>query len=57
MEVPFVEHNISRSPEARRKFKEKGYEFVPVIEAGESVIVEYTGEPQLIEVLHKEGYL
>ncbi len=56
MEVPYDERNI-RDREYRRQFKEKGYEFVPIIEAGGSVIVEYTGVPQLIEVLHKEGYM
>ncbi len=57
MDVPHIERNISSDREARSEFAEKGYEFVPVIEAGESVIIEYTGEPQLIEALAKEGYL
>ncbi len=57
MGVPLVERNISSDREAKREFAEKGYEFVPVIEAGKSVIIDYSGEPQLIEVLHKEGYL
>jgi hypothetical protein len=30
---------------------------LPVIEAGNTVILEYDGEPQLIEVLANEGYL
>jgi hypothetical protein len=56
MEVPFEERNI-RNPEFRKQFKEKGYEFLPVIEAGGSIVTDYTGHPQLIEVLHNEGYL
>jgi hypothetical protein len=57
MEVPQIEKNISRDQAARAEFLEKGYDLLPVIEAGSSVIIEYDGEPQLIEVLVKEGYL
>ncbi|MBF6614251.1 MAG: hypothetical protein IVW55_14085 [Chloroflexi bacterium] len=57
MGVPFEERNISSSPEAKREFLDKGYEFLPVIEAGNTVITDYTGEPLLIEVLAREGYL
>jgi len=57
MDIPFEARNISHDKAARRQFREKGYEFVPVLEVGGSVITEYTGEPQLIEVLHAEGYL
>jgi hypothetical protein len=57
MDIPFEERNISRDKEARREFREKGYEFLPVVEVGNAVISEYTGEPLLIEVLHQEGYL
>ncbi len=57
MGVPHVERNISRDPEAKREFLEKGYEFLPVIEAGNTVITDYTGEPLLIEVLVAEGYM
>ncbi len=57
MGIPFEERNISRDKEARRQFHEKGYDLLPVIEVGSSVITEYTGEPLLIEVLHAEGYL
>ncbi len=57
MDIPFEARNISRDKVARQQFREKGYEFLPVVEAGGSVITEYTGEPQLIEVLHAEGYL
>ena len=56
MDVPHEERNISLSPDAKREFIDKGYEFLPVIEAGKSIIVDYTGEPQLIEVLAQEGY-
>ena len=57
MDIPFEERNISRDKEARRKFREKGYDLLPVVEIGKSIITEYTGEPLLIEVLHTEGYL
>ena len=57
MDVAFEERNISSDREARRIFQEKGYDLLPVIEIGEAVITDYTGEPQLIEVLAKEGYL
>lgn len=57
MGVPYEEKNISRDRAAKTEFLEKGYDLLPVIEAGSSVIVEYDGEPQLIEVLAKEGYL
>ena len=56
MGVPYDERNI-KDRENRAQFKEKGYEFVPVVEAGNSIITEYTDLPQLIEVLHAEGYL
>jgi hypothetical protein len=57
MGVPHLERNISRDPEARKEFLEKGYGLLPVVEIGESVITLYTGEPLLIEVLAAEGYL
>ena len=57
MDIPFVERNISRDKEARRQFYDKGYEFLPVIEVGKTIITEYSGEPILIEALHAEGYL
>lgn len=57
MGVPLIERNISRDADNKREFLEKGYEFLPVIEVGDSVITEYEGEPQLIEVLVAEGYL
>ncbi len=57
MEVPYQERNISIDPESKRQFVDKGYDLLPVIEAGSTVILEYTGEPQLIETLAKEGYL
>ncbi len=57
MDVPHIERNISRDPEARKEFLEKGYDLLPVVEVGESVITQYTGEPLLIEVLVAEGYL
>ena len=57
MGIPFREINISRDKEARKQFHEKGYDLLPVIEVGNIVITEYTGEPLLIEALHAEGYL
>jgi hypothetical protein len=57
MGVPLIDRNISFDPEAKRAFQEKHYDLLPVIEIGNSVITDYEGEPQLIEVLHKEGYL
>ena len=57
MGVPHEERNISLSPEARQQFRDKEYDLLPVIEAGSTVITDYTGEPQLIEVLVREGYL
>jgi len=57
MDIPFKERNISSDRVARQEYLEKGYDLLPVIEAGNSVITEYDGEPQLIEVLAKEGYL
>ena len=57
MGVPFEERNISLNPEFRQQFREKEYDLLPVIEAGNTIITDYTGEPQLIEVLAREGYL
>jgi hypothetical protein len=57
MGVPYEDKNISVDKAAKAEFLEKGYDLLPVIEAGSSVIVEYDGEPQLIEVLVREGYL
>jgi hypothetical protein len=57
MGVSYEERNISTDREARRAFQEKGYDLLPVIEVGEIVITDYTGEPQLIEALAQQGYL
>ncbi len=57
MGVPFEERNISKDREARQEFREKGYDLLPVVEVGNTVITDYTGEPLLIEVLAAEGYL
>jgi hypothetical protein len=57
MGIPYEDKNISNNKAAKAEFVEKGFDFLPVIEAGSSVILEYDGEPQLIEVLNKEGYL
>jgi hypothetical protein len=55
--VPFEERNISLDPEFKRQFRDKDYDFLPVLEIGNTVILDYTGEPLLIEALHEEGYL
>ena len=57
MGVPYEERNVSLSPEAKQQFRDKEYDLLPVIEAGNTIITDYTGEPQLIEVLAREGYL
>lgn len=57
MGIPFEDRNISTDPVARQEYIEKGYDLLPAIEVGDSVIVEYSDMPQLIEVLVKEGYL
>jgi hypothetical protein len=57
MGVPYEERNISMDAQARREFQEKGYDILPVIEAGSTIIIDYAGEPLLIEVLAQEGYL
>ncbi len=57
MGVPHTERNISRDPQAKQEFLDKGYEFLPVIEVGNTVITDYTGEPLLIEALAAQGYL
>lgn len=57
MGVPFEERNISLSPKFKQEFRDKDYDLLPVIEAGNTIITDYSGEPQLIEVLAREGYL
>jgi hypothetical protein len=57
MGVPFEDKNISRDNAAKAEFLAKGYDLLPVVEVGSTVIIEYDGEPQLIEVLAKEGYI
>lgn len=57
MGAPFEERNISLDPEYKRQFREKGYDLLPVLEIGNTVILDYTGEPVLIEALHREGYM
>jgi len=57
MGIPFEDRNISKDGTAKQEFLQKGYDILPVIEVGNSVIYEYEGEPQLIEVLAREGYL
>ena len=43
MGVPYEERNISLSPEAKQQFRDKEYDLLPVIEAGTTVITDYTG--------------
>jgi len=57
MDVPYEDRNISQNAQARQEYREKGYDLLPVIEAGDTIITDYTGEPLLIEVLAQEGYL
>lgn len=57
MDVPYIARNISIDRQARQDFNEKGYDLLPVIEAGNTIITDYTGERLLIEVLVREGYL
>jgi hypothetical protein len=57
MDIAYTDRNISRDPQARAEYIEKAYDLLPVIEVGNSIIFEYDGEPQLIEVLAREGYL
>lgn len=57
MDIAYEERNVSLSRQAKDEYIEKGYDILPAIEIGNSVIIEYTGEPQLIEVLAAEGYL
>jgi hypothetical protein len=54
--VPFVEHNISSDPAARHAFLESGYDVLPVLEIGGSVLIEETGEARIMEALVREGY-
>ena len=57
MGIEYIERNISRDRQAKEEYLEKGYDLLPAFEIGNSIIIEYTGEPQLIEVLAAEGYL
>ena len=57
MGIPFEERNVSLNRQAKEEYIEKGYDILPAIEVGNTTIIEYTGEPQLIEVLVAEGYL
>jgi hypothetical protein len=57
MDIPFEERNVSLNRQAREEYIEKGFDILPAIEVGNTTIIEYTGEPQLIEVLVVEGYL
>lgn len=57
MGVPYVERNISKNPEAKNEYLEKGYDLLPALEIGNTVIVDYGGTAQLLEILAREGYL
>ena len=57
MDIAHEERNVSLNKEARQEYIAKGYGILPVIEAGNTIILEYEGLPQLIEVLSAEGYL
>jgi hypothetical protein len=57
MDIAFVDRNVSLNKEARQEYVEKAYGILPVIEIGGTVVLEYEGLPQLMEVLSAEGYL
>jgi len=57
MDIAFVDRNVSLNKEARREYVEKAYGILPVIEVGATIVLEYEGLPQLMEVLAAEGYL
>ena len=57
MDIAFVDRNVSLDKEARREYVEKAYGILPVIEVGATIVLEYEGLPQLMEVLAAEGYL
>lgn len=57
MDIAFVDRNVSLNKEARQEYVEKAYGILPVIEVGNTVVLEYEGLPQLMEVLSAEGYL
>ena len=57
MDIAFVDRNVSLNKEARREYVEKAYGILPVIEVGATIVLEYEGLPQLMEVLSAEGYL
>jgi hypothetical protein len=57
MDIAYIDRNVSLNREARHEYVAKGYGILPVIEVGDTVILEYEGLPQLIEVLSAEGYL
>ena len=57
MDIAFVDRNVSLDKEARREYVEKVYGILPVIEVGGTIVLEYEGLPQLMEVLAAEGYL
>jgi hypothetical protein len=57
MDIAFADRNVSLDKEARREYVEKAYGILPVIEVGGTIVVEYEGLPQLMEVLAAEGYL
>lgn len=57
MDIAFVDRNVSLNKEARQEYVEKAYGILPVIEIGSTVVLDYEGLPQLMEVLSAEGYL
>ena len=57
MGIPHEARNISISREAKEEFVAKQYDLLPVFEIGNTIITEYTGLPQVIEALVREGYL
>ncbi|MDQ2808594.1 MAG: glutaredoxin family protein [Chloroflexota bacterium] len=55
--LPFEERNIRRDMATMIEFRRKGYEILPVIELGSTVIREYESLEQLETALRAGGYL
>ena len=55
--IPFEERNIRAAMPTMIEFRRKGYEILPVIEIGSTVIREYESLAQLQAALQTAGYL
>ena len=54
--IPFSEKNIRADMPTMIEFRRKGYDILPVIEAGDQVISEYESLDQLQALLTEIGY-